>query len=150
MNPRHLECPRYNSGTRTLFLADFRVINEAIKWASNVNQTWQTAKMPQNWKLNNLDELLNLAHFWRLVLLCKTLRFALLMDCTFLYLSTLVVLHKYLCCNYLWNHKTIPHGFFTYLYCKLYMQVKLYLQPSESFVSPIWYSCFSKMKFFYI
>ena len=70
--------------------------------------------MPQNWRLNNLNELLNLAHFWRLVLLCKTLRFALLMDCTFLYLSTLMVLHKYLCCNYLWNHKTIPHEFITY------------------------------------
>ena len=71
------------------------------------HRSWQKLKMPQNWKLNNLNKLLNLAHSWRLVLLRKTLRFALLRNCTFLYRSLLGALCFCLCFSYLQKSKSI-------------------------------------------
>ena len=110
MNPKHLLSPRNNGGTRTPFLTAFLAICEALKWTSNVNQIWQTAKLPQNQKLNNLNELWNLSHSWRLVLLCKTHWFAIFRKCTFLYLSILGDLSFYLCFDYLQKYKTLPHA----------------------------------------
>ena len=65
--------------------------------------------MPQNKKLSIFNRLLNLAHFRRLVLLCKTQRFAFLRNCTFLYLSILGYISFFLCYGYLRKHKTLPH-----------------------------------------
>ena len=64
-------------------------------------------KIASNIKLNNLNCLLNLTHYWRQVLLYKTLRFPIFRYCTFLYRSTLVVLRFWLCFSYLRNLKTL-------------------------------------------
>jgi len=39
LNPKCLEHPRYNCGTRTLFFVDFRAIGKAPKRATIVSQT---------------------------------------------------------------------------------------------------------------
>ena len=68
-------------------------------------------KNAQTQKLNNFNQLLNLAHSWRLILLCKTLRFPIFCYCTFLYRLILVVSYFYLCSSYLQNPKILPDGF---------------------------------------
>ena len=68
-------------------------------------------KNAQIQKLNNFNQLLNLAHSWRLILLCKTLRFPIFCYCTFLYRLILVVSYFHLCFSYLQNPKILPHEF---------------------------------------
>jgi len=76
LNPRYIEHPRHNGGTNNTFLVVFGAVVQPSKSGFNAKWIWQTAEIPQNQKLNNLNKMLNLSRLTPLVLLRKTQRFA--------------------------------------------------------------------------
>ena len=87
----------------------------SLFWLANsllfAHQSCQKLKMAKNKLLNNLNDLLNLAHVLLFVLLCKTQRITLYNRWRFLYRSFSWILRCHLCIIYLKKFKAIPHEF---------------------------------------
>ena len=96
---------------KNLGLSRLSSYRQSLKMTFYCQLDLTNGKMPQNWRLNNLNKLLNPARLWRLVLLCKTHRFPIFRYCTFLYRSILGVSCFHLCFIYLQKFKAITHQF---------------------------------------